>query len=107
LLSIAFGIFATYIGFEAVDPPSGAIKRLAHPFERLLTSSSRGGRPMALLTIKLLFALVGKPFALIREKLALIGEMLALIGMTFALVRDSITLVSELVSLICLSLLIG
>jgi hypothetical protein len=114
LLSLRFGFFATDIGFEAVDPPCGAIKRPPHSLERLITSSSRGNRRMAVLTVKVLLALVGKPFALIREKLALIGmtfafvgNNLALIGTTLAFVGDSFALVSEPLSLIRSSLLLG
>jgi hypothetical protein len=99
LLSLPFGFIATYIGFEAVDPTSGAIERAPHSPERLPTLS-RGGRRMAVLTVELLLAFIGKPFALVREKLALVCAKLALICMTVAFVRDSFTLVSDPVSLI-------
>jgi hypothetical protein len=100
LLSLRIGFAASDIGFEAVDPTSGAIKCLPHSPERLLTSSSHGGRPMDVLTVEPLLALIGKLFALICEKLALICT-------TFAFVRDPFTLISDPISVICSSLLLG
>jgi hypothetical protein len=100
LLSLRIGFVASDIGFEAVDPASGAIKRLPHSPERLLTSSSHGGRPMDVLTIEPLLPHIGKLFALICKKLALICT-------TFAFVREPFTLISDPISFIRSSLFLG
>jgi hypothetical protein len=100
LLSQRFRVFALGLGLEAVDPLRVAVERLPHFPESLMTSTHRAVRRVTWLTGEPRIALVGMPFALIRETLAPIGTKLAF-------VRDPVALVRDLVPFICVALLLG